>query len=283
MTVSFKQMSTPNPEILMVVDSMNLAFRWKHKGAKEFAEEFISTVESLKNSYKSGKVVIACDEGSSSYRKAIFPNYKSGRKEKYATQTDSERLAFEAFLKEFQRTIDIYKEVDDYPVLKFPGVEADDIAAYLVRRCKKKLSQIWLMSSDKDWDLLIDKNVSRFSYVTRKEIRLDNWGEHYDYGVDDHISIKCLTGDSGDSIPGVDGIGPVKAQGLVTRYGSTFDLIANLPIDSKYKFIANLNKFGRQGLETNLRLMDLVTYCEEAIGEENCKEIDKVMESYLGS
>jgi hypothetical protein len=31
----------------------------------------------------------------------------------------------------------------------------------------------------------------------------------------------------------------------------------------------------------NYKLMDLVTHCEEAIGEENCKNINKIMDFYL--
>jgi len=262
------------------VDSINLAFRWKHSGAKEFKDQFINTVESLKKSYKANKVIIACDEGTSSYRKEIFPEYKQNRKDKYAGQTEQERLDFEAFFKEFNATIDVYKEVDDYPVLRFSKCEADDIAAYCVRKYKKT-HNIWLMSSDKDWDLLIDDNVSRFSYVTRKEITKDNWNDHYEYDLDDHISIKCLTGDSGDNIPGVVGIGPKKAQALVSQFGTAYDIISNLPISSKYKHIASLNEFGVENLIRNYRLMDLVTYCEEALGKDNCKQIDMVLKEYL--
>jgi 5'-3' exonuclease len=277
---NFKEITQLEPNTIMIVDSMNLAFRWKHSGAKDFKDDFIRTVESLRKSYKAGKVIIAGDEGSSSYRKEIFPDYKKARKEKYALQTEQERLDFEAFFNEFNSTINIYKEVGDYPILRFSKCEADDVAAYIVRKWKKTHT-IWLMSSDKDWDLLIDDNVSRFSYVTRKEITKDNWHEHYEYNLDDHISIKCLTGDSGDSIPGVMGIGPKKAQALVAQFGSTYDIISNLPISSKYKHIASLNEFGAENLIRNYKLMDLVTHCDEALGVENCKEIDKVLGEYL--
>jgi 5'-3' exonuclease len=277
---TFKDMTTSTPNALLVVDSLNLAFRWKHNGAKVFAEDFIGTVESLKKSYKTSKVIITCDAGSSSFRKKIFPEYKANRKERFAEQTDAERLAFEAFFEEFNRTIDIYKEVGDYPTLRYSGVEADDIAAYIVRRYKKS-HQIWLMSSDKDWDLLVDENVSRFSYVTRKEITKENWHEHYGYDMDKHISIKCLMGDSGDNIPGVDGVGPKRAQSLVEEYGDTYDIIASLPITSKYKYIDSLNKFGSENLLRNYMLMDLVSYCEEAIGKENCEDIDRILGEYL--
>lgn len=277
---TFKELTTNNTNTIMVVDALNLGFRWKHSGAKEFVEDYIQTVDSLKRSYKADKVIITCDMGKSSYRMNIFPDYKANRKAVYEAQTEKERLAFEAFLKEFNRTIDTLKEYGDYPVLRFQNVEADDLAAYIVQKYKKNYT-IWLMSSDKDWDLLIDSNVSRFSYVTRKEITKDNWNEHYNYSTDDHISIKCITGDSGDNVPGVKGIGPKKAQSLIEEFGSAYDVIASLPITSRYKHIINLNEFGADNIIRNYKLMDLVTYCEEAIGETNCKEIDQILKEYL--
>jgi hypothetical protein len=30
----------------------------------------------------------------------------------------------------------------------------------------------------------------------------------------------------------------------------------------------------------NYQLMDLVTHCEEAVGVDNCKEIDNILENY---
>jgi DNA polymerase-1 len=117
----------------------------------------------------------------------------------------------------------------------------------------------------------------RFSYVTRKEITLENWNEHYEYNPADHISIKCLTGDSGDNIPGVAGIGPKKAQTLVSQYGSTWDIIANLPIASRYKYVQNLNEFGADNLILNYKLMDLLEFCDEALGEVNCQTINNTL------
>jgi 5'-3' exonuclease len=280
MATSFKQIATMDPNTIMIVDALNLAFRYKHSGAKEFVDDYLRTVDSLRKSYKAGKVIIACDQGSSSYRKAIHPEYKQNRKDKYDLQTPEEAQAFEDFFKEFNRVMDMYIEVGDYPLLRFDKCEADDIAAYIVGKYHKSHT-IWLMSSDKDWDLLVNTNVSRFSYVTRKEITLENWNEHYEYAPDDHISIKCLTGDAGDNIPGVPGIGPKKAHALVQEFGSTYDIIANLPIASRYKHIASLNDFGANNLLRNYKLMDLVTHCAEALGDENCKTIDEKLGKYL--
>jgi DNA polymerase-1 len=279
---TFKQINTMQEGNLMIVDSLNLAFRYKHAKAVDFCTDYMRTVESLRKSYKCDKLIIAGDMGSSSYRKALYPEYKQNRKDKFADQTPEEKAEFEEFFGEVQRILEQYESDGVSPVLRFPGVEADDIAAYIVSKRKRfQCSQIWLISSDRDWSLLVDTNVSQFSYVTRKEFTVENWHEHYEWDRDSYISIKCLMGDPGDNVPGVPGIGPKKAASLVEEYGSTYDIIASLPISSKYKYIANLNAFGADALMLNYKLMDLVTFCEDAIGKENCKKIDEVLGLYL--
>jgi 5'-3' exonuclease len=280
MSITFKK-ATESNNTLLVVDALNLAFRYKHSGATDFATDYIRTVDSLKKSYKASHVIIACDQGSSTYRKALSPEYKQNRKDKQEQQTDAERAAFELFFEDFIQTIATIETTTNYPVLRFQGVEADDIAAYIVSQ-KSKLStdDIWLISSDRDWDLLVQPGVSRFSYVTRKEVTLDNWNDHYDFNPEDYISIKCLTGDSGDNVAGVPGIGPKRAVSLVAEYGSTYDIIANIPVAGKYKYIQELNQC-RDLLLLNYQLMDLVTHCREAIGNDNLKQIDQTLELYL--
>jgi 5'-3' exonuclease len=280
MSITFKK-ATESNNTLLVVDALNLAFRYKHSGATDFATDYIRTVDSLKKSYKASHVIIACDQGSSSYRKALSPEYKQNRKDKQEQQTDAERAAFELFFEDFVQTIATIETTTSYPVLKFQGVEADDIAAYIVSQ-KSKLStdDIWLISSDRDWDLLVQPGVSRFSYVTRKEVTIDNWNDHYEFNPEDYISIKCLTGDSGDNVAGVPGIGPKRAVSLVAEYGSTYDIVASIPLPGKYKYIQELNQC-RDLLLLNYQLMDLVTHCREAIGPDNLKSIDQTLELYL--
>jgi 5'-3' exonuclease len=280
MSITFKK-ATESNNTLLVVDALNLAFRYKHSGATDFATDYIRTVDSLKKSYKASHVIITCDQGSSSYRKALSPEYKQNRKDKQEQQTDAERAAFELFFEDFLATIATIETTTSYPVLKFQGVEADDIAAYIVSQ-KSKLStdDIWLISSDRDWDLLVQPGVSRFSYVTRKEVTIDNWNDHYEFNPEDYISIKCLTGDSGDNVAGVPGIGPKRAVSLVAEYGSTYDIVASIPLPGKYKYIQELNKC-KDTLMLNYQLMDLVTHCREAIGDPNIKQIDQILELYL--
>ena len=262
-----------NENVVLIVDALNLAFRWKHQGRTDYRYEFDRTIESLAKSYDCKKVIITADWGSSSYRRGISPDYKQNRKDKVAEQSEEERIAFEEFFEEFEASLEVLAE--KYPVLRYKGVEADDIAAHLVKhRSSYDLDYIWLISSDRDWDLLVQENVGRFSYVTRKEVTLDNWAEHYEVSPEQYISFKCLTGDKGDNVPGFPGVGPKKAAALIEEYGDAFAVYDATPIASKYKYIQAINDNPEQILQ-NYELMDLITYCDEAIGAENIADIQR--------
>lgn len=257
----------------LIVDALNLAFRWKHQGRTDFRYEYQSTVKSLAKSYDCRNIIITADWGSSTYRKEISPEYKQNRKDKFAEQSEAERIAFEEFFEEFEEALEVLAE--DYPVLRYRGVEADDVAAHLVKhKDKYNLEYIWLISSDRDWDLLIQEKVGRFSYVTRKEVRLDNWNEHYEIAPEEYISLKCLTGDKGDNVPGIPGIGPKRAVQLIRDYGDAMDIYNATPIESRYKYIQALNENAEQ-LLVNYELMDLMTYCDDAIGQDNIEDIGR--------
>mgnify|MGYP001266679920 CR=1 FL=1 len=276
MAITFSDLGNPAPNgNLLIVDGLNIAFRWKHQGVLDFKYDYIRTVESLAKSYNAGQIIVLAD-GGSSWRKEIFPEYKANRKEKYAEQTEQEAKEFEMFMAEFTNTLTLIRE--KYPVFQFRGVEADDIAAYIVKEFDYE--DCWLISSDKDWDLLIGDKVSRFSTVTRKETTVHNWDEHYDFEIPDYITFKCLTGDKGDNVPGIPGIGPKRAVQLMEQYGDVFDIYGACPIDGKYKYIQNLNENAEQ-LLINVELMDLLTYCDEAIGKENTEVINTTLKRVL--
>jgi DNA polymerase-1 len=257
-------------ENLMVVDALNLAFRWKHQGSLVFAQEYARTVESLARSYKCGKIVIAADWGGSMYRREIYPEYKANRKELYKDDTPEQKEFTEKFFNEYEVTLELLDSMG-YDVFRYKGVEADDIAAYLVnQRINFGFDQIWLISSDRDWDLLIEPNVSRFSYVTRKEQTIDTWDNPVP--PEQYLCYKCIIGDPGDNVPGVSLIGPKRATALLEQYGSAFDICDAIPLPGKQQFIQNLNASKDQIL-MNHELMDLRTYCEEAIGPQNVLDI----------
>lgn len=277
MAITFQELTQTNENTLLVIDGLNLAFRWRD--FDEFTNEYVKVVRSLAKSYKAGKIIIAADQGSSSYRKTIYPEYKQNRKEKYETQTEEEREKFERFFNAWEECLLILEQ--EFTLVRFPGVEADDIAGYIVRNKEKfNLEQVWLASSDKDWDLLVQSGVNRFSYVTRKETTVDNWSEHHDCNREDYVFLKAIMGDSGDNIKGVQGIGPKRGLELITKYGSVYDIIDSIPLAGKQKYIQALNESG-QLLELNMQLVDILTYCEDAINWDNQANTAKIDALFL--
>lgn len=261
------------PENLMIVDTMNVAFRWKHIGSTRFADDYLATMLSLAASYNAGTIIAAADWGGSTYRKEIYPEYKANRKELVEKQTAEEKEASRKFFDEYERCLEKLDEHKKIKVFRYKGVEADDIAAYIVSRLHDYgFNQAWLISSDRDWDLLIGEYVSRFSTVTRKEQTLDTWD--YDVTPEQYISYKVLTGDSGDNIPGIPGVGPKRAASLIEQYGSAFDIYDACPLDGRSKYIQAVNEY-KDRIPLNYELMDLVSFCQEALGRDNVNDIGR--------
>ena len=268
-------------ENLIIVDGLNIAFRWRYKRVPYYTNDYVRTVESLAKSYNCGNMIILAD-GGSTYRKNIYPDYKGNRRDKYAEQTEQEKAEFAQFMGEFSNAFSQLRK-KGHLTIKQKGLEADDLAAWIVGKKEEfNIGDIWLISSDKDWDLLIRDGVSRFSTVTRKEITIDNWEEHYDVEPDKYLTLKCLAGDTGDNIPGIAGIGPKRAVSLINDYGDLYDIYNSCPIYSKYKFIQSLNE-NADRLLLNAELMDLESYSEQAIIESgmNIEDLSSDIKGYL--
>jgi len=261
-------------ENVLVVDALNLAFRWKPykvgEYVQKFTHDFVNTIESLARSYDAGQIIVAADMKGSRYRKEVYPDYKANRKIDAESQSEAEKLQSQQFFAEYENALEACDK--RHLLLRYEGVEADDIAAYIVtRRADYGMDNIWLISSDRDWDLLVQPGVSRFSTVTRKEITIDTWP--HEVPPELYLDLKCLMGDKGDNIPGVPKVGPKTAVKLLEQYGSILDIADALPIEGKYVYIKNLNEFGVDNIYRNIELMDLQTYCQDAIGPENVRDI----------
>ncbi len=262
-----EQVKPPEGNNLLVVDGLNLAFRWKHSSGEVDMASYLDTIESFAKSYQCGKIIILTDYKRSKYRTELFAEYKGNRTAKYSEQTEEEIQAFRHFLETYEAALEWCSR--EHTVIKIKGVEADDMAACICDKYAKDYDHTWLISSDKDWDLLIQNNVSRFSYVTRKETTVDSWELMYPgVPIEKYIDFKVLDGDKGDNVPGIPLIGPVRATKLLEEYGSVFDIIDTIPLPGKAQFIQNLNA-GKEQLLLNFELMDLRSYCWDALGSEN--------------
>ena len=236
-------------------------------------DDFIRTIQSLSKSYEAKRTVVCFDFGKSYYRMDMLDEYKGTRKK---PQDEEEAKKYEDFF----AVLNALPDQLDEEVLKFRGVEADDILAWITQNVSQKYEHTWIVSSDRDLYQLIDENVSIFNIFGRKEVTLQSLREDYDVNPSEYMLSRIIEGDKSDNILGIEGIGPKRAQGLAREYKTLDALLDALPIKGKSKYIQNLNT-GRDTLMRNEQLINLKRYCVEAItagklGEEPLAELQRL-------
>lgn len=264
---------------LMIVDGTNLGFRFKKDLVKPIASSFLNTINSLANSYDAKDTIILGDKGKSIFRTEIYPEYKGNRDERFSQRTEEEVAADKLFFEYLAEAFDLASST--YPTFKIRGVEADDMAGFIIQLIGGEYDHVWLISTDGDWDTLLSPTVSRFSFTTRREYHeRDMYENHQCDTVEQFASLKALMGDMGDNIRGVEGLGPKRGYGLLREYGTALDILDALPLPGKQKFIQNLNA-SAELIERNLQLVDLPTFCGEAIAAAGQDVYNKFKEDIL--
>ncbi len=84
----------------------------------------------------------------------------------------------------------------------------------------------------------------------------------------------------GDNIRGVEGIGAKRGYNIIREFGNVLDIIDQLPLPGKQKYIQNLNA-SEELLYRNLILVDLPTYCVDAIAAVGQDVLDKFTKDIL--
>ena len=243
---------------LLIVDANNLSYRWLQRpNYDSFGADFIRTIQSLSKSYEAARTIVCFDFGKSYYRMDMHEEYKGTRKK---PQEEEEIKKYEAF---FAVLNDLPDQLDE-EVLKFRGVEADDILAWITQNVSDKYDHTWIVSSDKDLIQLVDENVSIFNIFGRKEVTKQSLQEDLGLVPSEFMLSRIIEGDKSDNIIGIEGIGPKRAQTLAKEYKTLPNLLDALPIKGRAKYIQNLNA-GVDTLIRNEKLINLKKYCEEAI------------------
>jgi len=259
---------------LLIIDANNLSYRWLQRpNYANFGPDFIRTIQSLSKSYEAARTIVCFDFGKSYYRMDMHEEYKGTRKK---PQDEDEIKKYEDF---FAVLNDLPDQLDE-EVLKFRGVEADDILAWITQNVSDKYEHTWVISSDRDLYQLVDDNVSIFNIFGRREITIESMREDFDVSPSEYMLSRIIEGDKSDNILGIEGIGPKRAQTLAREYKTLDSLIQALPIKGRSKYITNLNA-GKEILIRNEKLINLKKYCKEAIsagkhGEEPLAELQRL-------
>lgn len=243
---------------LLIIDANNLAYRYLQRASyASYEDEYARTVQSLAKSYKARRTIVCFDFGKSYYRMAMLGEYKGTRKK---PETDEELERYNGFFDVLNRLPDELEE----EVLKFRGIEADDLLTYITQNVSTRYDHTWIVSSDKDLIQLVDDNVSVFNIFSRKEITKQSLMQDLELTPSEFMLSRIIEGDKSDNIAGIEGIGPKRAQGLAKQYKTFEALIKALPIKGTSKYIANLNA-GKDTLVRNEKLINLKKYNNDAI------------------
>ena len=260
---------------LLLIDANNVAYRWLQRvNYNNFASDYQRTIKSLSKSYEACKTIVCFDFGRSYYRMNMYDDYKQNRKK---PKEEDEAKKYE----EFFGVLNALPEILSEEVLKFRGVEADDILTYLVKHLSKSYDHTWIVSSDRDLYQLIDDNVSIFNIFSRREITKETLKDIYDLSPEEYLLSRIIEGDKSDNIIGVEGIGPKRAQGLAKEHKTFESLLSSLPVKGRAKYIQNLNS-SKEILKRNEKLINLKKYNEDAIisGKYGKENLDELRSSY---
>jgi DNA polymerase-1 len=145
------------------------------------------------------------------FRHEMFPAYKANR------SAMPEELALQ--MGDFNRLIRSF----GCPVLRVPGVEADDLIGTIATQFAQEGLEVFIVSGDKDFMQLVGDRLKLVQPKKGDEAAIvGEAGVREKFGVSPKQVIDCLAiiGDTSDNVPGVHGIGDKGAAKLVSEYGS---------------------------------------------------------------
>ena len=209
-----------------LVDGTGLAYRAFHalpatlrtragvptNAAFGFAQMFRKLFAGKRPAY----LAVVFDAGAPTHRHAADPAYKAHRPP-MASELRQQLPLIEALV-----------AAHDVPILRVPGVEADDVIATLTHQALAAGHEVWVVSGDKDFAQLVGPRVRQFD--STKEVVYDDDRIRRRYGVppERFVDWLALVGDKSDGIPGVPGIGKQGAAELLAEC-SLDQLLASPP------------------------------------------------------
>ena len=172
----------------------------------------------LREKYQPDYLAWVHDAGDS-FRTELFPEYKSTR-EKLDEELQAE---FDRSVERIEQLLEAFR----VPVVSVEGYEADDVIGTLTRLGVERGWQVVVVSGDKDFYQLIGPRVALLNPGRRGPGAVDeqwvdesNAAERLGVPPSKVVDYLALVGDSSDNVPGVRGIGPKGAVGLLEEFGS---------------------------------------------------------------
>ena len=160
-------------------------------------------------------IAIVMDAPGRTFRDELFEQYKANR-----PPTPDDLRAQVAPLIEAIQALGL-------PMLRVPGVEADDVIGTLAERASQEGLEVVISTGDKDMAQLVNDRITLVN--TMFDTRLDRAGVKAKFDVlpEQIVDYLALVGDSSDNIPGVPKVGPKTAAKWLNEHGSADGIRAN--------------------------------------------------------
>ncbi len=183
-----------------------------------FATKVLQFIRDGAAGVKPTHLAIILDKSEDSFRRALYPLYKSNRSEPPADLVPQFPL-MRATVRAFGM---VPVEQDVY--------EADDLIATYAGHARERGADVLIVSADKDLMQLVGEGVVMYDPASgERDERRFGPTEVVDYfgvGPDKVVDVQALAGDSTDCVPGALGIGVKTAAQLITEYGDLETLLA---------------------------------------------------------
>jgi DNA polymerase-1 len=176
----------------------------------------INMLNKLIKDFQPQHIAVVFDAPGKTFRDQLFAEYKAHR----PGMPDELRSQVPALL--------AIIEAQGLPLLREPGVEADDVIGTLACRAAGAGQQVLISTGDKDMAQLVSDSITLINTMTDTRLDRESVKIKFDVYPEQIIDYLALIGDSIDNIPGIDKVGPKTAAKLLAQYGSLDGLIAHL-------------------------------------------------------
>ena len=179
----------------------------------------LNMLKSLRKQYPDSPFAVVFDAKGGTFRDEMYAEYKANR----PSMPDDMRVQIEPL---HQSVIAL-----GFPLLCVEGVEADDVIGTLARSSAAADRPVIISTGDKDMAQLVDGHITLVNTMSGSSMDVEGVKEKFGVAPEQIIDYLALMGDSSDNIPGVPGIGPKTASGLLVGVnGGLTELYANLDI-----------------------------------------------------
>lgn len=264
-------------DLVVLLDGPNLAARAFHAARASMGDSnaaflFINSLSRLLRDERPDRFLICWDYPGPGWRNQLYPDYKANRPGGGGGDAG------------YVGEVLDFCELAGLPVYCEPGYEADDVIAAAHARHRADADEVVILSSDKDLMQLLDECTAQVRFAAGNA-DTDRWDaarflDCYGFTPDRWPLMTALTGDPGDNVPGVRGLGPKKALKLLqaadwvlaeSLVGRPFEdlraaelslaLVDLRRID--FQFPIDVPVFAPTDERSGARWSQLITYCEQ--------------------